>query len=213
MSTEYKIVLIGNTAVGKTSLFKKLATGDFNDKNISTIGMDKKSLPVEIEVNENNQIVKKQIDISLVDTAGEERFRSITKTYFKESDGVLLLYDVTNKESFKNVESWIHSIHESLGNNVNSKYEIILIGNKVDLIGVDDKIREVKEEEAKSICEEKSLIWGGETSVKDIQFHELENLFKDYVKHIYDKVGDKKVVKQVSKKMDGYKKKKKNCCI
>ena len=213
MSTEYKIVLIGNTAVGKTSLFKKLATGDFNDKNISTIGMDKKSLTVEIEVNENNQIVKKQIDISLVDTAGEERFRSITKTYFKESDGVLLLYDVTNKESFKNVESWIDSIHDSLGHHKNSKYEIILIGNKVDLIGVEEYIREVNEEEAKSICKEKSLIWGGETSVKNIQIKELENLFKDYVKLIYEKVGEKKVTKQVSKKMDGFKKKKKNCCI
>lgn len=211
--TEYKVVLIGNTAVGKTSLFKKLTTGEFTEKNISTIGMDKKSLSTEIEVNENNQMVKKQIDISLVDTAGEERFRAITKNYFKESDGILLLYDVTNKESFKNVESWIDSIHDSIGNHKNSKYEIILIGNKVDLIGVDQFEREVSEEDAKSICEEKTLIWGGETSVKNIQFQELENLFRDYVKHIYDKVGEKKVVKQVTKKMDSYKKKKKLFCI
>ena len=211
--TEYKVVLIGNTAVGKTSLFKKLTTGEFNEKNISTIGMDKKSLPTEIEVNENNQIVKKQIDISLVDTAGEERFRSITKNYFKESDGILLLYDVTNKESFKNVESWIDSIYESLGSHKNSKYEIILIGNKVDLIGVEEYVREVNEDEGKAICEEKGLIWGGETSVKNIQFQELENLFRDYVKHIYDKVGEKKIVKQVTKKMDGYKKKRKSVCF
>ena len=211
--TEYKVVLIGNTAVGKTSLFKKLTTGEFNEKNISTIGMDKKSLPTEIEVNENNQIVKKQIDISLVDTAGEERFRSITKNYFKESDGILLLYDVTNKESFKNVESWIDSIYESLGSHKNSKYEIILIGNKVDLIGVEEYVREVNEEEAESICKDKSLIWGGETSVKNIKMPELENLFKNYVKHIYDKVGEKKVTKQVSKKMDGYKKRRKSLCF
>ena len=211
--TEYKIVLIGNTAVGKTSLFKKLTTGEFNEKNISTIGMDKRSLSTEIEVNENNTLVKKQMDISLVDTAGEERFRSITKNYFKESDGILLLYDVTNKDSFKNVESWIDSIHDSLGNHKNSKYEIILIGNKVDLIGVEEYVREVNEDEGKAICEEKGLIWGGETSVKNIQFQELENLFRDYVKHIYDKVGEKKIVKQVTKKMDGYKKKRKSGCF
>ena len=210
---EYKVVLIGNSAVGKTSLFKKLTTGEFNEKNISTIGMDKRSLSTEIEVNENNTLVKKQMDISLVDTAGEERFRSITKNYFKESDGILLLYDVTNKESFKNVEIWIHSIHDSLGNHKDSKYEIILIGNKVDLIGVEEYVREVNEDEGKAICEEKGLIWGGETSVKNIQFQELENLFRDYVKHIYDKVGEKKIVKQVTKKMDGYKKKRKSGCF
>ena len=208
-SIEYKIVLIGNSAVGKTSLFKKLTTGQFSEKNISTIGMDKKTLNVEIEVNENGSIVKKQINISLVDTAGQERFRSITKSYFKESDGILLIYDITNKETFKNVEGWIDSIHESLGNHKDSKYIIILIGNKTDLIGVDDYVREVTEEEAETFCNEKSLVWGGETTVKNIEFNELEELFKNYVKMIYDKVGEKIVKKQVTKKMDSYKKKKK----
>ena len=206
---DYKIVLIGNSAVGKTSLFKKLTTGQFSEKNISTIGMDKKTMPVELEVYENKKVVKKEVNISLVDTAGQERFRSITKNYYKESDGILLLYDVTNKETFKNVEGWINSIHNSLGNHKNSKYIIILIGNKIDLIGTDDFTREVEEDEAKSTCEEKSLVWGGETSVKDIEFDKLEELFKEYVKIIYDKIGEKIVTKQVSKKMDGYKKKKK----
>jgi small GTP-binding protein len=208
-SIEYKVVLIGNSAVGKTSLFKKLTTGEFSEKNISTIGMDKKTLNLEIEVNENNTPVTKKVNISLVDTAGQERFRSITKNYFKESDGILLLYDVTSKESFKNVENWIDSIHDSIGNHKNSKYIIILIGNKIDLIGVDEYEREVTEEEAESACNEKSLIWGGETSVKNIEMKDLENLFKNYVKMIYDKVGEKIVKQQVTKKMDGYKKKKK----
>ena len=93
--------------------------------------MDKKSLQVEIEVNENNTKVNKKVEISLVDTAGQERFRAITKSYFKESNGILLLYDITNKDSFKNVETWIDSINESLENHQNSKYIIILIGNKM----------------------------------------------------------------------------------
>ena len=211
---EYKIVLIGNSAVGKTSLFKKLATGEFSEKNISTIGMDKKTLSFEIEVNENSNTVKKQVNISLVDTAGQERFRSITKNYFKESDGILLLYDVTSKDTFKNVETWIDSIHESIGNHKNSKYIIILIGNKTDLIGVDDYVREVTEEEAEAKCNVKSLVWGGETSVKNIEFKDLKELFKNYVEKIYDKVGEKEVKQQVSKKMDSYKKKKKKLfCI
>ena len=210
---EYKVILIGNTAVGKTSLFKKLTTKEFSEKNISTIGMDKRSLPIEIKVNKNNKIEKKEVNVSLVDTAGEERFRAITKNYYKGSDGILLLYDVTNKESFKNVESWIESIQDSLGKDNNSKYIIILIANKIDLIGVDDFTREVEEEEAKAICEKNNLIWGGETSVKNIELSELEELFQKYVKYIYDKIGEKNVEKQVAKKMGSYQKKKKSGCF
>ena len=208
---EYKVILIGNTAVGKTSLFKKLTSGQFSEKNISTIGMDKKSLQVEIMATVNDIQVKKNVEISLVDTAGQERFRAITKSYFKESDGILLLYDVTNKESFKNVETWIKSIHESLGNHQNSKYIIILIGNKIDLIGVEGKEREVSTEEGENTCKEKDLVWGGECSVKNIEFDELEKKFQGYVKLIYDKVGEK-VTKQNSKNLDQYRKKKKGFC-
>ncbi len=208
---EYKVILIGNTAVGKTSLFKKLTSGQFSEKNISTIGMDKKSLQVEIEVYENNTKVNKNVEISLVDTAGQERFRAITKSYFKESDGILLLYDITNKDSFKNVETWINSINESLGNHQNSKYIIILIGNKIDLIGVEGKEREVTEEEGENTCKEKDLVWGGECSVKNIDNDELQQKFQNYVKLIYDKVGEK-VVKQNSKSLEKYQKKKKGFC-
>ena len=200
---EYKIVLIGNTAVGKTSLFKKISTKAFLEKNISTIGMDKKTLQFELDINR----AKKEFSISLVDTAGQERYRSITKTFYKESDGILLLYDVTNRDSFKNVNMWLESIQEVIGSHKDSKYLIILIGNKIDLIGVDGKERAVTEEEAKNMCTEKNLVWGGECSVKMIAYSELEEKFKSYVKLIYDKVGEKKVVKQNVKKMDQYKKK------
>jgi len=211
---EYKIILIGNTAVGKTSLFKKLTTGVFSERNISTIGMDKKTMSLEIEVNKDNETIKRQVNISFIDTAGQERFRAITKLYFKESDGILLLYDITNRESFKNVETWVETIHESLGHHMNSKYIIILIGNKLDLIGVDGKVREVEEEEGKGVCDEKGLIWGGETSVKTIELDDLKQKFTGYVKLIYDKVGEKIVAKQFVNKISGKKKKdeKKSFC-
>ena len=211
---EYKIALLGNSNVGKTSLFKKLTTGEFSEKNISTIGMDKKTLYFEVDVNENNKIIQKNINISLVDTAGQERFRSIAKNFYKGSDGILLIYDVTLKESFKNIGNWIDNIHESIGDHNNSKYIIILIGNKIDLIGVDNNTREVMEDEAKSICEKYNLLWGGETSVKNIELSDLENLFKNYIKLVYNKVGDKSKIKQNTKKMSSYKnKKKKKFCL
>ena len=158
---EYKVALAGNTAVSKTSLFDKLTTGEFFEKKIAAIQMDKKSLSIEIEVNQNDKMVNKEIKISLIDTPGKERFRDIAKKYLRKSDGILLLYDVTNKESFKHIENWIEIIHESLGNHKNSKYIIILIGSKVDLLEFKDYERQVNEDEAKAICKEKSLIWGG----------------------------------------------------
>ena len=210
---EYKVILLGNSGVGKTSLFKKIVTGEFFDKNISTIGMDKRTLQVEAEVSEKGKAVTKSFDISLVDTAGQERFKAITKTYYKESDGILLIYDVTNKESFLNVKNWIDSIYDSLGNHENSKYIIILIGNKIDLIGVEEKIREVSEEEAKKICEENNLLWGGECSAKINSDHELMELIKGYVKKIYEKVGPKTVTKQVVKKIAEKKPKRSRCIL
>ena len=208
---EYKIILLGNSAVGKTSLFKKITTGEFFDKNISTIGMDRRTLQVEIEVQEKDKMVTKSFDISLVDTAGQERFKAITKTYYKGSDGILIIYDVTNKESFLCVKNWIDSIYDSLGDEDNSKYITFLIGNKIDLIGVDGKIRETTEEEAKQKCEENHLIWGGECSAKNNSDNELLELIKGYVKKIYEKVGSKTVTKQIIKKIAEKKKKRKKC--
>ena len=207
---EYKVILLGNSAVGKTSLFKKIITGEFSEKNISTIGMDRRTMQLEVDINDNGKTSTKSFEISLVDTAGQERFRAITKTYFNGADCILLIYDVTNQESFLNVKSWIESIHESIGNHEDSKYVIVLIGNKIDLIGVDGKERCVEEDEAKRKCEEFKLEWGGECSAKTFTDIQLKDLIKEYVKHIYKKVGPKKVTQQVVKKKN-QKKKKKSC--
>ena len=207
---EYKVILLGNSAVGKTSLFKKIITGEFSEKNISTIGMDRRTMQLEVDINDNGKTSTKSFEISLVDTAGQERFRAITKTYFNGADCILLIYDVTNQESFLNVKSWIESIHESIGNHEDSKYVIVLIGNKIDLIGVDGKERCVEEDEAKRKCEEFKLEWGGECSAKTFTDIQLKDLIKEYVKHIYKKVGPKKVTQQVVKKIN-QKKKKKSC--
>ena len=193
---DYKIVLLGSSDAGKTSLYKKLTSGSFKEYNISTIGIDRKTIQVEIEINENNTKINKKIDVNLIDTAGQERFRAITNSYMKGSDGFLLLYNVTNRESFTNLDSWIKGIHESLGNHQNSKYTIIIIGTQIELIGIDGMEREVTEEEGEYFCKEKDLIWGGEISIKNIGYEELLQKFKNYVKLIYDKAGEKKRIKK-----------------
>jgi small GTP-binding protein len=209
---DYNIILIGNSAVGKTSLFKKIVTGSFSEKNISTIGMDKKTFTIDAEVDDKGKKVTKNFNISLIDTAGEERFKSITKTYFKGADCILLIYDVTTRESYDNVSMWIESIHDSIGNHENSKYIIVLIGNKIDLIGVDGRIRAVEENEAIAKCQEYKINWGGECSAKTFSDVELKNLIKGYINKIYEKIGEKYSGHQVSKILAKKNKKKKGFC-
>ena len=210
---DYNIILIGNSAVGKTSLFKKIMTGSFSEKNISTIGMDKKTFAIDAEVDDKGQKVTKNFNISLIDTAGEERFKSITKTYFKGADCVLLIYDVTNRESYDNVSMWIDSIHDSIGNHETSKYIIVLMGNKIDLIGVEGRTRAVEENEAITKCQDSKLNWGGECSAKTFSDVELKNLIKGYIIKIYEKVGSKNTGHQVSKTLSKNKKNKKFCFL
>jgi len=210
---DYNVILIGNSAVGKTSLFKKIMTGNFSEKNISTIGMDRKTIPIDAEVDDQGKKVTKNFNISLIDTAGEERFKSITKTYFKGADCILLIYDVTNRESYDNVSMWIDSIHESIGNHETSKYIIILIGNKIDLIGVDGRTRAVEESEAIAKCQETKLNWGGECSAKTFTADDLKNLIKGYINKIYEKIGSKASNHQHSKQLAKNNKQKKKFCI
>ena len=187
-------------------------TGSFSEKNISTIGMDKKTFTIDAEVDDKGKKVTKNFNISLIDTAGEERFKSITKTYFKGADCILLIYDVTTRESYDNVSMWIESIHDSIGNHENSKYIIVLIGNKIDLIGVDGRIRAVEENEAIAKCQEYKINWGGECSAKTFSDVELKNLIKGYINKIYEKIGEKYSGHQVSKILAKKKKKKKGFC-
>ena len=205
---EYKIILVGNSGVGKTSFFRKLSTGEFSENNIMTLGVEKISFDINITNDKNEQ---KKIDVSVLDTAGQEKFRSLTVQYFKGSDGVFLLYDITERKSFENVEMWIDSLNDSIDNK-EAKYVIFLIGNKKDLIGVSDYEREVSEGEAINICKKCNMIWRGEQSIKEIEKDKLMEFFELCTKDIYDKVGEKKRKKQKLREIDKHKKQK-NCCL
>ena len=211
MSTiNYKFILIGNSCVGKRSFLRKLSTGEFFEKNISTIGVDKKTLELCIDVpNKEGKMEKKDFSVSLFDTAGQEKFRAITYNYFKGTDGILMIYDITDKQSFENIETWIENIDKSIGNNEESRYTIILIGNKLDLVEEEKKEREVTEDEAKQMCEKYDMIWGGEQSIKNLDFEGLTKLFEDYIREVYKRVGKKLVGKQSAIKIQSVKKNKK----
>ena len=79
---EYKILLLGDNNVGRKSLFKKILTEEFSEKNVSTTGMDRRTIKLDVDIQENQTTITKSFDISIVFTAGQDRFKSITKTYF-----------------------------------------------------------------------------------------------------------------------------------
>ena len=200
----YKMIIIGDSAVGKTCIFKKITSGTFNEKSISTIGMDRRTLAFTIKNSEGNDI---EVEVQLWDTAGQERFRSITTSYYKSSQGLILMYDITKKESFDNVENWIENVNDSLGD-VND-YLLVLLGNKLDLVKEKPNLREVTEEDAKNICKEKNIYWGGECSAKDFSEDELKQIFTKYTQEIYKKVGINQTKGEIVSKPD---KKKKSFC-
>ena len=115
-----KLLLLGDSRVGKTSLLLNYVDKMFPEAHISTLGVEYK----EKTINKNNFNIRLQI----WDTAGEERFRSITKNIFRNANGILFVYDVTNKESFVNIKNWIKDTE-----NIDKEIKGLIIGNKIDL--------------------------------------------------------------------------------
>ena len=204
--TTYKMIIIGDSAVGKTCIFKKIISGSFSEKSISTIGIDRRTLAFIIK---NSQGKDMEVDVQLWDTAGQERFRSITTSYYKSSQGLLLMYDITKKDSFDSIENWIQSIKESLGED--EKYLIVLLGNKLDLANENPDSRAVSAEDAEKLCKDKGIYWGGECSAKDFSEEQLKEIFTKYTQEIYKKVGVNIVKAQIVAKNNDNKIKKSRC--
>ena len=207
---KYKIILLGDSSVGKTCIFKKITTGEFNEKNISTIGMDKRSLNLEININKEGEPEEKhKCEIQLWDTAGQERFRSITSKYYSVSQGILFIYDITKRETFDNLDEWIKNVRDSLGNE--NKYKIFLIGNKLDLVENNLGEREIETDEALNKCKENGIEWGGECSAKGFSEEQFKAIFKKFSEEIFKKVGFSINIGQIVNN-NPFKKKKKSFC-
>ena len=188
----YKILLLGDSSVGKTCFLMRYTDNTFQEIHMSTIGLDYKLKNVQLD---DGKIVK----IQIWDTAGQDRFRSITKNYYKGAHGIILIYDVTSRKTFENVKNWVSQIKEE----VSDKVIIILVGNKID----DESNRKVSKEEGKKMANDCGLDFF-ETSAKsglniDSTFNELvKKTVETYSK--IDGKGDKLNAKKSGKK--------KGCC-
>ncbi|XP_042576184.1 ras-related protein Rab-35-like [Cyprinus carpio] len=116
----FKLLIIGDSNVGKSSLLLRFADNSFSGSYITTIGVDFKIRTVEIDG-------RKRVKLQIWDTAGQERFRTITSTYYRNTHGVIIVYDVTNPESFVNVKRWLNEISQNCDNVCK-----ITVGNKND---------------------------------------------------------------------------------
>lgn len=162
----YKVVLIGDSGVGKSNLLSRFTRNEFNLETKSTIGVEFATRSIQTE--------GKTIKAQIWDTAGQERYRAITSAYYRGAVGALLVYDISKHATFKNVERWLQELRENADRNI----VIMLVGNKSDL----RHLREVPTEEAKEFAEKNKLSFI-ETSALDSSNVELA--FQNILTEIY----------------------------
>ena len=136
-----KLLIVGDSSVGKTNFIYRFIENRFNENYMTTTGIDLKTMNIEIK--------NKKIRVQLWDTAGQEKYRAITKNLFLKVQGTLVVYDITNQDSFVNLKSWVKSIRDECGRQM----QILLIGNKSDL----DEKREISKDEALAYAKEEKV--------------------------------------------------------
>ncbi|XP_075996029.1 EF-hand calcium-binding domain-containing protein 4B [Genypterus blacodes] len=139
----FKIVLVGNSSVGKTSLLRRFCDDCFYSGTSATVGIDYSVKTITVD----NSLVALQ----MWDTAGQERYRSITKQFFRKADGVVVLYDITSEQSFTAVRQWLMSVQECAGEEI----AVMLLGNKTDK----ESLREVQRGMGENLAKECEMIF------------------------------------------------------
>ena len=200
---KYKIIFLGDQGTGKSCILNRFVEDKFDDNYQATIGLDFQRKNVKID----NQ----DVHLLLYDTAGQEKFRSLIPMYTRDANIIILVYDITRKESFNHIPDWINGL-----TNVNFDNVIFaLVGNKIDL---DDK-REVNKDEGIKLAQEKKCIFE-EVSAKTAEnfselfykqlFDEIVNKFKPGVNGNDNEINDEDKIKiddNTNKKQEG-----KKCC-
>uniref|UniRef100_A0A5F5PWW0 small monomeric GTPase n=1 Tax=Equus caballus TaxID=9796 RepID=A0A5F5PWW0_HORSE len=170
----FKLLLIGDSGVGKTCVLFRFSEDAFNSTFISTIGIDFKIRTIELD--------GKRIKLQIWDTAGQERFRTITTAYYRGAMGIMLVYDITNEKSFDNIRNWIRNIEEHASADV----EKMILGNKCD---VNDK-RQVSKERGEKLALDYGIKFMETSAKANIN---VENAFFTLARDIKAKM-DKKLV-------------------
>ena len=176
----FKILLLGDSSVGKTCFLKRYIDDTFQDVYLSTIGFDYKYKCITLKEGKN-------IKLQIWDTAGQERFRTIAKSYYKGAHGIILMYDVTDQKSFDSIKKWLEQIKEEAPN----KVSVLLVANKIDI-----EKRIITKEDGENIAKSYDLdIY--ESSAKDNI--NVSEAFEDLAEKINAKY---KIMKERGKKLE-----------
>ncbi len=171
MDRLYKILIIGDSAVGKTSILNRFANDSFNESFISTIGVDFKIKQIAVEDKDKNV---SDVKIQVWDTAGQERFRTITSSYYRGAHGIIIVFDISDTSTFLDVDNWMKEIDSYC---INKNIQKILVGNKIDLE------RKVSYEDAHFLAMKYGLTYL-EVSAKNPEQSSIDNIFKVLVNNI-----------------------------
>ncbi|XP_022944214.1 ras-related protein Rab11C-like [Cucurbita moschata] len=168
----FKIVLIGDSGVGKSNILSRFTRNEFCLESKSTIGVEFSTRTLQVE----GKTVKAQI----WDTAGQERYRAITSAYYRGAVGALLVYDLTKRPTFENVQRWLRELRDHADSNI----VIVMIGNKSDL----SHLRSVSEDDGQSMAEKEGLSFI-ETSALDAT--NIDKAFQTILTEIYHIISKK----------------------
>lgn len=166
---QIKLLMIGDSGVGKTCLLLRYANDSFSPTFITTIGIDFKIKNIDID--------GKRVKLQIWDTAGQERFRTITTSYFRGAQGIVLVYDVTDRRSFESIRNWISQIQQHADVHVNK----ILVGNKCDML--DEKV--VSSEEGQKLAKEFEMEFWEASAKNDVN---VEQSFLSIAQSVKDRL-------------------------
>ena len=173
---QFKLILLGDVAVGKSSVIRRFIEDDFTLEYNCTVGVEFRIKTIVLDELTS-------VDLKIWDTCGEEKFRAITRQYYRDSDGVLLIFDLTNKRSFEKLDFWL----EDLSNSCSGEPIVILIGNKNDL----KDSREVNKEEALKFAK-----------LKGLPYFETSALTGENVEEIFKEISNKLIKRAKERKSD-----------
>ena len=180
----YKIITVGNSEVGKTAIIKRVVSNTFDDYNLPTIGMNLSQKIISLKNN-------KEITLQLVDTAGQEKYKSLGKNYFKNAEGILFVFALNNLQSFEDIPNWIKIFNDSSDENLN--LPLYLVGNKKDL---EDEI-EVNEDMINNFLKKNNnFIYKAVSAKEDNNL--IQELFQELAERLYEE--DNKNGKSKNKK-------------
>ena len=169
----YKIIIIGDAAVGKSNILSRYIKNEFSENQKSTVGVELGIKYIKIKgINTKIQIW---------DTAGQERYRSITSSYYRGSHGCFIVYDITNETSFENVERWYEHVQKEAGKDI----PIILVGNECDL----ENERKISNEKGQDKAKNLNCPFFETSALSGVNIAEI---FDDLANNIYEKTGGNK---------------------